>query len=79
MIWSSYSKTGYAIGVCRSKSIKGPWIQEDQPIYSDDGGHAMVFEKDGQKIITFHAPNTFDGNERLVLYPYHSKIENSQN
>ncbi len=79
MIWSSYSKTGYAIGVCRSKSIKGPWIQEDQPIYSDDGGHAMVFEKDGQKIITFHAPNTFDGNERLVLYPYHSKIENRQN
>ena len=79
MIWSSYSKTGYAIGVCRSKSIKGPWIQEDQPIYSDDGGHAMVFDKDGQKIITFHAPNTLDGNERLVLYPYHSKMENSQN
>lgn len=73
MIWSSYSKTGYAIGVCRSKSIQGPWIQEDEPIFSDDGGHAMVFEKDGEKMITFHAPNTFDGNERLVLLPYHSK------
>lgn len=26
-------------------------------------------------MMTFHAPNTFDGNERLVLYPYHSKME----
>lgn len=79
MIWSSYSKKGYAIGVCRSKSIDGPWIQSDEPIYNEDGGHAMVFEKDGQKIITFHAPNTFDGKERLVLYPYNSKFVNFKN
>ena len=79
MIWSSYSKKGYAIGVCKSKSIDGPWIQSDEPIYNEDGGHAMVFEKDGQKIITFHAPNTFDGRERLVLYPYNSKFVKFKN
>ena len=74
MIWSSYSNTGYAIGVCRSKSIKGPWIQEDQPIFAKDGGHAMVFSENGEEKIAFHEPNTFDGNERLQILPYSNKL-----
>ena len=70
MIWSSYTETGYAVGVCRSKSIKGPWVQQDEPIFREDGGHAMVFDKNGEKTLALHSPNTFDGNERLVLLPY---------
>jgi beta-xylosidase len=70
MIWSSYCSTGYAIGKCKSKSILGPWTHLEKPIYSDDGGHAMIFDMDGTKQMAFHKPNTFDGRERLVLVPY---------
>ena len=75
MIWSSYSNTGYAIGVCRSKSIKGPWIQDDKPIFAKDGGHAMVFLENGEEKIAFHKPNTFDGNERLQILPYSNRLK----
>ena len=30
----------------------------------------MVFDKNGEKTLALHSPNTFDGNERLVLLPY---------
>jgi hypothetical protein len=41
-----------------SGSVLGPWAQDDTPLWSDDGGHGMVFRAlDGQLFLTLHAPN----------------------
>lgn len=52
MLWSTWSKERYAIGVAYSQSgsIKGPWIQEDRPIFNDNGGHGMLFRTFGGKL-----------------------------
>jgi beta-xylosidase len=60
MIWSSFSKSGYTTGVAVSDSGKlvGPWVQRPEPVYSDDGGHAMLFETfDGKLMMVLHSPN----------------------
>jgi GH43 family beta-xylosidase len=60
MPWSSFSETGYTIGVAVSESGKlaGPWVQQEEPLYKDDGGHSMLFTRfDGQLMMTLHTPN----------------------
>jgi hypothetical protein len=58
MLWTSRSRTGYAMGYARSNSgeIYGPWIQMERPLYGHDGGHCMLFRKldDGQLIMSMH-------------------------
>jgi hypothetical protein len=71
MLWSSMTEAGYALGVARSVSgsVLGPWAQDDTPLWSDDGGHGMVFRAlDGQLFLTLHAPNETP-KERTVLVP----------
>jgi beta-xylosidase len=61
MLWSSYSSTGYAIGLARSQSghIQGPWIHEPQPLFAQDGGHGMLFYTwQHGLMLTIHQPNT---------------------
>ena len=57
MLWSSWGKERYAIGVAYSQSgsVKGPWIQEDKPLFEDNGGHGMLFR-------------TFDGKLKLCMH-----------
>lgn len=60
MPWSSFSDTGYTIGVAVSESGKlaGPWVQQEEPLYTDDGGHSMFFRRfDGQLMMALHTPN----------------------
>jgi beta-xylosidase len=60
MPWSSFSATGYTVGLAVSDSGKlaGPWTQQEKPLYTDDGGHSMLFERfDGQLMMTLHTPN----------------------
>jgi hypothetical protein len=60
MLWSSFSAGGYTIGVARSISgqLLGPWLQDTQPLYSNDGGHCMTFRDfDGNLWLSFHHPN----------------------
>ncbi|MEO7702991.1 MAG: glycoside hydrolase family 43 protein [Opitutus sp.] len=60
MLWSSYGPTKYAVGIARSKSgsVMGPWEQLPEPLWSDDGGHPMLFETfDGRLVMTIHQPN----------------------
>ena len=69
LLWSSFSENGYAIGIAHSLSgnLQGPWIHETQPIYDQDGGHAMLFKTlDGRRMISFHRPN-FAPLERAVF------------
>ncbi len=69
MIWSSYGRKGYAMGVCESTSILGPWKQDEEPIFAENGGHGMIFQKDGELLLTLHAPNDPIGEERIVFLP----------
>ena len=57
MLWSSWGKERYAIGVAYSESgsIKGPWVQEPRPLFEDNGGHGMLFR-------------TFDGELKLCMH-----------
>lgn len=70
MLWSSFGQNGYTLGICTSTSIFGPWMQQEQPLYEKDGGHAMLFEKDGEVMVTFHAPNDPRQAERARILPY---------
>ena len=60
MVWSSFSNTGYTTGIAVSASGKlaGPWKQQTEPVFSADGGHAMIFKRfDGQLMMVLHSPN----------------------
>jgi arabinan endo-1,5-alpha-L-arabinosidase len=70
MIWSSFSKTGYTTGIAISASgkVSGPWQQKAEPLFSDDGGHGMIFRRfDGQLMLALHQPNK-TGLERARLF-----------
>lgn len=57
MIWSTWGKKRYALGAAYSKSgkIKGPWIQEDEPIFAENGGHGMLFKTfEGKLMLSLH-------------------------
>lgn len=72
LVWSSFSDTGYTIGMAKSTSgINGPFVHMEEPLYKDDGGHAMIFESlDGKLLLAFHKPNEL-AKER----PYFVQIE----
>ena len=76
MLWSSFGEDGYAMGLARSTSgaLEGPWRQDDQPIWSEDGGHGMVFRTfDGQLHLTLHRPNQTPF-ERAVFVPLDEQL-----
>lgn len=64
MLWSSWGKKRYSIGVAYSESgkLKGPWIQEEEPLFGDNGGHGMMFR-------------TFDGKLKLCMHYVDSNDE----
>ncbi len=73
MLWSNWDKYGYCVGIARSESglVTGPWIQEDQVLYSKsmtgqyDGGHGMIFSAtDGQLYLSIHSPNSAQDDRR---------------
>jgi beta-xylosidase len=61
MIWSSRDHTGrYMCGAAISDSGKlaGPWRQQDEPIFKDNGGHGMIFHTfEGKLMLVLHAPD----------------------
>jgi arabinan endo-1,5-alpha-L-arabinosidase len=69
MIWSSFRNQKYALGIARSITghIMGPWMHDTQPLYSEDGGHGMLFKTfSGQLMLSIHSPNNTP-NERPVF------------
>jgi len=61
MLWSSFGRNGYTVGIARSESggIEGPWHQDREPLFDRDGGHAMLFRTfDNRLMMTLHQPNT---------------------
>lgn len=69
MFWSKYIDQNYIILSANSeKGIMGPWIQNTVPVFSENGGHAMVFRDfDGRDRIAFHMPNAPEESERAVI------------
>ena len=70
MIWSSFGRGGYMVGIAESTSGKlaGPWVQQATPLYGDGGGHGMLFRRfDGQLMMVLHKPND-GGRERAHLF-----------
>jgi arabinan endo-1,5-alpha-L-arabinosidase len=60
MLWSSYGPTKYATGIAVSKTgkVAGPWEQQTETLWLDDGGHPMLFNTfDGRLVMTLHQPN----------------------
>lgn len=71
MIWSSFSNGDYAIGIAESAtgSVKGPWRQQDKPLFVKNGGHGMIFRTlDGALKLVLHQPNSPLGAERAKIY-----------
>lgn len=58
MLWSTTINHKYAIAVAESDNgeIDGKFTQHE-PLFTQDGGHSMIFEADGKLMITYHAPN----------------------
>lgn len=69
MLWSSHGETGYAMGIAESAdgTLTGPWVQQDGPLWPDNGGHGMVLRTSGGRdYLVFHGPNDTP-NERVRL------------
>jgi hypothetical protein len=69
MIWTSGGKRGNAMGIAISESGKltGPWKQQVEPVYAENGGHGMLFKSfDGRLILILHSP--YNGNTRPHLF-----------
>ena len=71
MMWSSFREGSYAIGIAESTTGKltGPWIQQKNLLFDQNGGHGMLFKTfDGRLMLTFHQPNSPGGKERAKIY-----------
>lgn len=70
MTWSTFVAGKYSIVAVRFEDgdLSQNFTHLD-PVFLDDGGHAMIFEKlDGDLCITFHSPNK-PGSERPDFRP----------
>jgi hypothetical protein len=68
MIWSSFSDTGYTVGIAISATGKlaGPWEQQGEPLYEEYGGHGMLFTAfDGRLMMVLHSPNDRDAQPHI--------------
>ena len=70
MLWSSFQDGRYAIGVAHSAGgVLGPWTQETQSIYCEDGGHGMLLTTlCGRQLLCIHGPNA-PGHEKPLFLP----------
>lgn len=67
MLWSSFAESGYAMGLCESKSLFGPWTHAEKPINKNNGGHGMILRDGGKHYLVYHAPNEPAGLERVQM------------
>lgn len=80
MIWTSWIHKDYTMGVAYSESgnIKGPWIQENEPITPPNYGHGMIFrDLEGRYILSAHSHSVVNG--RYIRRPTFWRIDISGN
>ncbi len=58
MLWSTTINHKYAIAVAESDNneIDGNFTQQE-PLFTQDGGHSMIFKAGDKLMITYHTPN----------------------
>jgi hypothetical protein len=59
LTWSPYLQNNYVVlpVISRSGDIKGPWTHLPEPLFDQNGGHAMFFrDGEGRNIMCLHAP-----------------------
>lgn len=77
MLWTSWVYNIYMQGVAYSESgtLRGPWIQEKDPITPPNFGHSMLFKTlDGQWLMSIHSHAT-DEKGRTVRHPHLFKVD----
>ena len=59
MLWSGFGTEGYTLGVAYSDGgVRGPWVQDPEPLFPTDGGHGMIFRTpEGKLMLSLHSPN----------------------
>lgn len=80
ILWSSFSKGGYSVGVAHSTSgqLLGPWQQDAQPLFSGDGGHCMTFRDfNGNNWLSLHRPNDTPNERPVFLRLYESQLSSN--
>jgi len=77
LLWASFIDNKYAQGTAISTSgkVTGPWLHQQQPLYTEDGGHGMIFRTfQGEHLLALHSPNKTP-HERAIFIPVNmSKI-----
>ena len=71
MLWSKYIDNKYCIITSRTKSgrIDGEWVHDPIPLFTNDGGHPMVFtDFNGVLRIAFHENSGNKTFEKPVIY-----------
>ena len=70
MLWSGFGTGGYTLGVAYSDGgVRGPWVQDPEPLFRTDGGHGMIFRTlDGKLMLSLHSPNDTP-KERPHFFP----------
>ena len=69
LIWTSGGKEGNAMGIAISESGKlaGPWKQQEEPVFKNNGGHGMLFNSfDGKLMLILHSP--YNGDTRPHIF-----------
>jgi hypothetical protein len=67
MIWSSWKGKDYVLMAAYSQSgkLKGPWIQDKELLFQDNGGHGMLFHTfDGKLMLSMHYVDPKDQRPR---------------
>lgn len=81
MIWSSWGDKRYALGVAYSQSgkLKGPWIQEPEPLISNNSGHGMLFRTfEGKLLMSLHYQSSDPKNpQRSFRKPMLLEVDDS--
>ena len=71
LLWSPIPDGNYVVLGAVADSIHGEWQHCDTPIFSDNGGHPMVFtDRDGTKKLAIHWPEIYWHENARVLSLY---------
>lgn len=76
MLWTSWILGDYTMGVAYSESgtLKGPWIQEPEPITPPNHGHGMIFtDLNGRHILSAHSHSEVNG--RYIRRPVFWEVD----
>ena len=76
ILWSSFGEKGYVLAMAHSESnsLNGPWKQDPELLFEDNGGHGMLFtDLEGKLRVALHYPNV-NLKERPVFIPVDKEI-----